>query len=384
MKRRDFFRYLSIGGAGLALGPVVNAADKSSLFYTDDKPATNIADALAVPRTKHSMPGLYPGRVVKVIDENSVVDTLPSPERAYSMLKESMLKLTGEKNLKKAWRKFVSPKDIIGLKVNPVAGKLLTTSHAVTGAVIRQLEESGVPRKNIVIWDRREMQLHETGYNSENYPGIEITGTECMDSKGGFYDNQGKLYSESRIDEKHLFYADVEGKYDSYTIPYMVNEGKNSYFTKIVTERVTKIINLPILKNAGPTTTLCLKNLAFGSVTNTSRLHSKLWHETCAYVCAFPPLRDKVVLNIVDGLIGCFDGGPSAKPQFICNYNMLLVGSDPVAVDRIGHDVIIAKRVEEGIQKVDRPEASRFIDLAEELQLGVGSRDKIELLESRL
>ncbi|MDD2490875.1 MAG: DUF362 domain-containing protein [Bacteroidales bacterium] len=384
MKRRDFFRYLSIGGAGLALGPVVNAADKSSLFYTDDKPATNIADALAVPRTKHSMPGLYPGRVVKVIDENSVVDTLPSPERAYSMLKESMLKLTGEKNLKKAWRKFVSPKDIIGLKVNPVAGKLLTTSHAVTGAVIRQLEESGVPRKNIVIWDRREMQLHETGYNSENYPGIEITGTECMDSKGGFYDNQGKLYSESRIDEKHFFYADVEGKYDSYTIPYMVNEGKNSYFTKIVTERVTKIINLPILKNAGPTTTLCLKNLAFGSVTNTSRLHSKLWHETCAYVCAFPPLRDKVVLNIVDGLIGCFDGGPSAKPQFICNYNMLLVGSDPVAVDRIGHDVIIAKRVEEGIQKVDRPEASRFIDLAEELQLGVGSRDKIELLESRL
>jgi hypothetical protein len=384
MKRRDFFRYLSIGGAGLALGPVVNAADKSSLFYTDDKPATNIADALAVPRAKHSMPGLYPGRVVKVIDENSVVDTLPSPERAYSMLKESMLKLTGEKDLKKAWRKFVSPKDIIGLKVNPVAGKLLTTSHAVTGAVIRQLEESGIPRKNIVIWDRREMQLHETGYNSENYPGIEITGTECMDSKGGFYDNQGKLYSESRIDEKHLFYADVEGKYDSYTIPYMVNEGKNSYFTKIVTERVTKIINLPILKNAGPTTTLCLKNLAFGSVTNTSRLHSKLWHETCAYVCAFPPLRDKVVLNIVDGLIGCFDGGPSAKPQFICNYNMLLVGSDPVAVDRIGHDVIIAKRVEEGIQKVDRPEASRFIDLAEELQLGVGSRDKIELLESRL
>ena len=384
MKRRDFFRYLSIGGAGLALGPVVNAADKSSLFYTDDKPATNIADALAVPRIKHSMPGLYPGRVVKVIDENSVVDALPSPERAYNMLKESMLKLTGEKNLKKAWRKFVSPKDIIGLKVNPVAGKLLTTSHAVTGAVIRQLEESGIPRKNIVIWDRREMQLHETGYNSENYPGIEITGTECMDSKGGFYDNQGKLYSESRIDEKHLFYADVEGKYDSYTIPYMVNEGKNSYFTKIVTERVTKIINLPILKNAGPTTTLCLKNLAFGSVTNTSRLHSKLWHETCAYVCAFPPLRDKVVLNIVDGLIGCFDGGPSAKPQFICNYNMLLVGSDPVAVDRIGHDVIIAKRVEEGIQKVDRPEASRFIDLAEELQLGVGSRDKIELLESRL
>ena len=297
------------------------------------------------------------------------------------MIKAGMLKLTGEKSLKRAWRKFVTPKDIIGLKVNPVAGRLLTTSHSVTGAVIRQLEEAGIPRKNIIIWDRREMQLHETGYTRENYPGIEITGTECMDEKGGFYDNEGKLYSDARVEKSQKFIADVEGSYDSYTIPYMVNEGKDSYFTKIVTERVTKIINLPILKNAGPTTTLCLKNLAFGSITNTSRLHSKLWHETGAYVCAFPPLRDKVVLNIADGLIGCFDGGPSAKPQFICNFNMIMVGSDPVAVDRVGHDVIIAKRVSEGIQKIDRPEASRFIDLAEELGLGKGKRENIEILD---
>ena len=384
MKRRDFFRTLSIGGVGLALSPVVNAAQKSSLFLSDEKPSTNIADAIAIPRTKDSMPGLFPGRVVKVVDNSSVVDGIPSADRAYVMLRESLLALTGEKSLKKAWRKFISPNDIIGLKVNPVAGRLLTTSHAVTGAVIKQLEESGIPRKNIVIWDRREMQLHETGYTEENYPGIEIVGTECMDSAGGFYDKEGKLYSEGRIDKNHVFIADVEGKYDSYTIPYMVNEGNNSYFTNIVTEKVTKIINLPILKNAGPTTTLCLKNLAFGAVTNTSRLHSKLWHETCAYVCAFPPLRDKVVLNIADGLIGCFDGGPSAKPQFICNYNMLLVGSDPVAVDRVGHDVIIAKRVEQGIQKVDKPEASRFIDLAEGLSLGIGQRERIELIEKKL
>jgi uncharacterized protein (DUF362 family) len=297
------------------------------------------------------------------------------------MLKESMLKLTGEKNLKKAWRKFVSPKDTVGLKVNPVAGKTLSTSHAVTGAVIRQLEEAGIPRANIVIWDRREMQLHEVGYTKENYPGITITGTECMDEKGSFYNAEGKLYSEERVEKNQYFYADVEGVHDDYTIPYMVNGGKYSYFTKIATEKVTKIINIPILKNAGPTTTLCLKNLAFGAITNTSRLHGKLWHETCAYVCAFPPIRDKVVLNIVDGLIGCFDGGPGAKPQFICNYNTLIAGSDPVAVDRVGHDIIIKKRIAEGIQKEDNPKASRFLDMATELGLGVSDRNKIELYE---
>lgn len=98
----------------------------------------------------------------------------------------------------------MSPKDVVGLKVNPVAGRLLTTSRAVTKSVIKQLEEAGVPRGNIVIWDRREMQLHETGYTCENYPGIKIAGTECMDENGGFYDKDGKLSSESRIDKEHF------------------------------------------------------------------------------------------------------------------------------------------------------------------------------------
>ena len=380
MERRDFFKVVSMTGAAMAINPVLKAAEGSPLLFGQDAIETNIADAVKIPRVKDSMPGLYPGRVIKVVNENSVVDGKPQEEAAYRMLSEAMLLLTGEKKLKKAWRQFVGPKDIIGLKVNPVAGKLLTTSHAVTKSVIRQLEEAGIPRENIVIWDRREMQLHETGYTQENYPGITITGTECQDADGGFYDKEGKLHSESRIDKSQFFYANLEGVYDDYTIPYMVNGGKESYFTKICTERVTKIINLPILKNAGPTTTLCLTNLSFGAITNTSRLH-KLWHETCAYICAFPPLRDKVVLNIVDGLVGCFDGGPSAKPQFICNYNMLLVGSDPVAVDRVGHDVIIKKRMENGIQKEDLQKSSRFIDLAQELKLGVGDRDKISVTE---
>lgn len=380
MKRRDFFKIVSMGGVGLALNPVIKATELKPLFNPNEGPETNIADAIKIPRTKKSMPGLYPGKVVKVTDPNSVSDGKANEEVAYQMLKNAMLTLTGEKSLKKAWRKFVSPKDIIGLKVNPVAGKLLTTSHAVTKSVIKQLEESGIPRKNIVIWDRREMQLHETGYNSENYPGLRITGTECKDEKGGFYDNDGKLYSEGRIDKEHFFFADLEGTHDDYTLPYMVNGGKYSYFTKICTQEVTKIINIPILKNAGATTTLALKNLAYGSITNTARLH-KIWHESCAYVCAFPPIRDKVVLNIADGLIGCFDGGPSAKPQFICNYNMLIVGSDPVAVDRVGHDVIIAKRIEKGIQKEDNPKSSRFINFAQELNLGIGDREKINLTE---
>ena len=147
---------------------------------------------------------------------------------------------------------------------------------------------------------------------------------------------------------------------------------------------IDKIINIPILKNAGSTVTLCLKNLAYGSITNTGRLHKQLWAETCAEVCAFPPLRDKVVLNIVDGLKGCFNGGPGANPQFFADFKTVLIGTDPVAVDRIGYEIITKKRIDEKIQKEENPRGRIFMELARDLKLGVADLDKIQLQKIEL
>jgi len=266
---------------------------------------------------------------------------------------------------------------VVGLKVNPVAGKTLSTSLEITDAIIGQLEEAGVPKKNIVIWDRREFELHEVGFTAENFPGVKIIGTERKDDKGSFYDAQGNLYGKYMIDEQWYYWADVEEKYDAETLPYMVNEGKYSYFGKICTEDVSKIINVPILKNAGPTVTLCLKNLAFGSISNTGRLHKDLWAETCAQVPAFAPIRDKVVLNIVDGIKGCYNGGPGANPRFFTEYKTVLVGTDPVAVDCVGYEIVLKKRLEEKVQKEEVPMGRRVMELARDLGLGVADREKI-------
>lgn len=382
MQRRNFFKSIALGGVTAAFSPIVKAAAPEK--PAPKKPETNIKDALAIPRTKDSMPGKYPGKVIKTFHPESIVDGKPSDTVAYEMLKTSMLRLTGKNNLKDAWLEFVTPEDIIGLKVNPIAGKLLSTSHAVTQAIIRQLEEAGISRDRLVIWDRREADLKESGFTSDRYPGIRITATEYQDENGSYINAEGKFYSEDRIDKGQSYYVDLEGEYDAYTMPYMINGGKHSYFTKICTEEVTKIINVPVVKNAGTTITVCMKNLAFGSISNTARLHGAMWHNTCAEACAFPPLRDKVVLNIADGLTGCFDGGPSANPQFICHYNTLIVGSDPVAVDRICYDLVIAKRMEEGIQQEEKAGARAFMELAQKLDLGIADKDKIELTEINL
>lgn len=379
MKRRNFIRTLLVGGVGMVTPAAIKAAAPD--VQSDVKPETNVDTAKNIPRTENSMPGKYPGKVIKTNHANPVVNGRPHEPVAYDMLKASMLALTGESDLKKAWLQFVGPEDIIGIKVNPIAGKLLSTSHAVTQSIVKQLEEAGISREKLIIWDRRQEDLENAGFTQAAYPGVTFMATECYDENKSFINSSGAFYSEEMIDKEHFYYADINGEYDAYTMPYMVNGGKNSYFTKICTQKVTKIINVPILKNAGTSVTACMKNIAFGSISNTARLHKDLWHDTCANVCAFPPLRDKVVLNILDGILGCFDGGPAANPQFICQYKTLLVGTDPVAVDRIAFDVVTAKRIEEGIQSEPKVIGLKYMEIAQELKLGIADRSKIELKE---
>ena len=68
--------------------------------------------------------------------------------------------------------------------------------------------------------------------------------------------------------------------------------------------------------------------------------------------------------------------------SFLPIYKTMLIGTDPVAMDRIAHDIVVKKRIEEGIQKDDNPDASKFLDLAADLKLGVSKREDITLIEA--
>lgn len=381
ISRRAFCQTAAVAGTALT---VLGTRGIAQVQAPPQKPSTNKADALKHPRTSLSMPGAYPGAVHQVSHAGVLRDGVPDPVILDAMVAKALLGLTGLTAIDDAWRRFVGPEDIIGLKVNPVAGKLLSTSPEIVEVIIAQLQHAGIPRDHLVIWDRREFELADAGFTTERFPGIRIVGTERKDAAGSFTNAEGVLHSEAMIDREWFYWADCEEKYDAETLPYMVNEGKHSYFTRLVTREFTKIINIPILKNAGASVTLCLKNLAYGAITNTGRLHKQLWAETCAEVPAFPPLRDKVVLNIVDGIKGCYNGGPGANPQFFTDYKTILVGTDPVAVDRIGYDIVIKKRIDEKVQKEDMPRGRAFLALAEQMGLGVAEREKITLEHTTL
>ena len=388
VSRRRFFGLSAAGLAGLALAPGLPAQEKVDEEKPKPQPPpeikTNIDEIRRIPRTEASLPGRYPGRVVRVATGKASAGGKIDTAAVKAAIEKGMLELTGEKDLGKAFRRFVSPKDVVGLKLNPIGGPLLSTRPEVVDVVLAGLLAAGVPKSNIVLWDRRLFQLHEAGFTESRFPGLRILGPEMKGPNGEFYDEKGELWAKDTIDrDAPAYFADVEMKYDRETFPFMLNEGKSSYFSKVLTQTLTKVINVPVLKNAGPTVTCCFKNLSYGSLSNTSRLH-RLWMKSVVEPVAFPVLRDKVVLNIADGLQSCYDGGPGANPKFIYDANVMMFGTDPVAVDAVAHDFIVKERIARGVQQLDDPKASAFLGIAAALGLGVAARDKIQLKDLTL
>lgn len=381
LDRRRFLGVSAMGLSGLAAGVARGQQSAPPPSATPGAVASNVDSVRHLPRSGDSMPGRFPGRVVQVSTGKACSGGGVALSAAREAVRRGLLGLTGAPDVVRAWRHFVTPDDTVGIKLNPIGGTLLSNRLEVVEAIVEGLVEAGLERNRIVLWDRRLFQLHEAGFTPERFPGVQVLGTEVRGPNGEFFDQDGQLWSRDNIDrEAPAYVADVDGSYAREVLPYMINEGKYSYFSKLATQVCTKIINVPVLKNAGNSVTLCLKNLSFGSLSNTSRLHA-IWARAVSEPCAFPCLRDKVVLNIVDGLRACYDGGPGANPSFIYDANLLLFGTDPVAVDTIGYEVVLAERMARGVVPGDHPRNREFLRIATELGLGTSDRSAISLSE---
>src|SRR5262249_16082581 len=98
-------------------------------------PATAAALATQVSSTaqstKLSMPGLYRGRVVAVHHPASIVNNAFGAEPIKQMIERGMTALTGASDLRQAWKQFVEPGDVVGIKVNPVGAPHVISSAEV-------------------------------------------------------------------------------------------------------------------------------------------------------------------------------------------------------------------------------------------------------------
>ena len=101
-----------------------------------------------------------------------------------------------------------------------------------------------------------------------------------------------------------------------------------------------------------------------------------------AHLNSHPYIKNKLRLTICDGIRAQYNGGPAYKPQWAWNANVILLSQDPVALDRIGYELIENKRKEMGfppLRKVNRE--PKWIKTASELGLGEGDIKKIEVIK---
>jgi CBS domain-containing protein len=388
LDRRDFMKIGGAAGVGLLLGgrTLFGAAENQTAPAAQPaRPKTNIDDALKVPRTKDSLPGLFPGRVVEVRNPDVVKNDKPVPEAVNKMFEQGLTRLT-DQNLKQSFALFFTPKDIVGIKVNPVGPGLISTRPEVIDPIVSWLAANGIARQNIIIWDRFDYMLKDAGFTPERYPGVGIEGLQTMDeaaAEGKTQDNSrwlkadGTHVSADNFDKDVYYWADVEGPKDNAYLNQHVFNGKYSYFGKLLTKKLTKIINVAVFKNTGNGISMATKNLGYGAVCNTNRLHQPLSFEVNTEVLAFPVLRDKLVLNITDGLRGQYEGGPSAEAKFAYWHNTLYFATDPFALDMVCQQQIVAKRKSMGVKVNEHPKFTEYLRYAEKLGLGAVSPGKI-------
>ncbi len=269
--------------------------------------------------------------------------------QAAALLDRAMQAYFGVDSPLEAWRQVARPAEVVGLKVNCLAGKGMSTSVALVEAVCERLQQAGIPRRNIIIWDRSNYDLESAGFR----------------------------ISESR-DRIRCFGNDTAGYEDELT----VSGNAGSRLSKTLTRLCDAVINLPILKDHGITgVTIALKNM-FGAIHNPNKYHPNAGDPSVAEVYRMPPIPRKVRLTICDALTAQYEGGPSYMPQWAWACQSLIVSRDPVALDAVGWEIIERKRAEKGLKplKAVRREPS-YIAAAARMGLGVNDPKRIEKLE---
>jgi hypothetical protein len=118
------------------------------------------------------LPGLYRGKVVKVAHAGSIVGGKYQQGPIEVMIRRGIAELTGETDWAAAWKKFVKPGEVVGIKVNPVGGPLVISAPEVLHQIVSGLNAAGIPNKDIVVYDRYRDQFLQMGFDKWLLPGM--------------------------------------------------------------------------------------------------------------------------------------------------------------------------------------------------------------------
>lgn len=291
------------------------------------------------------------------------------------MVNRLVVAVTGQKDLARAWSSLISPNDKVGIKISAAGGGLFTTHRDVVNAIVDGVVSVGVPRHSIVVWDRSITRVQEAGYR----PGAEGYQMKAIAPRDGY---DPKAIFTGPIAGK-LIWGDLDFRNDQGLIPLNSEReqiSNESHFARIVSSEVTKIINVPVMSdNAMSGLAGCLYNVTVPNIDNWRRFAQPDNFGAVAIVELFDNqfIGKKVVLNLMDGLVAQYAGGPQSQPNFSVHHATLLASKDPVAIDAIA-----LQRIEDWRKKAAFPPAGRlagYLTMAAQAGLGIADPARIEI-----
>ena len=292
------------------------------------------------PWPKPGMPGAFPGRVITVHSPNCIDEATEKVDAptVREMISRGMTTLTGDRDARDSWARFFNADDYVGIKVNCSGAPGAMSMPDVVADVIRNLQTVDVKPANICIHERGGGQINQARYEQFVPAGVRIeSGNSWLGYDPGVY-------------------VDVN---------FFGEDDTRSYLIRMVTDRFTKIINIPNMKDHSASgVTGCLKNISYGEFNNVARSHYRYKTECLTFIgtlANIEPIRSMTVLNIMDGLRGVWHGGPfSTNKRYRFYPRQMKFGTDPVAMDRLLIDVIDAERKRQGAISVWNVAPSTF------------------------
>ncbi|MHB1461840.1 MAG: DUF362 domain-containing protein [Armatimonadota bacterium] len=264
------------------------------------------------------------------------------------MVFASVRQLTGQKKDQLAWSQLFDKSDVVGIKVNTLFGPGACTSPEVVNAVVEGVKLAGVAADKIIIWDRTDADLLKCKFRLNREAGVKCYGTNSD-------------------------YETEATKVGSF-------EGRLS---KILTQQITALVNLPILKHHSITGLSCAFKNHYGSFDNPGQHHGNGCDPYLSEVNSLPSIRNKTRLILCDALRPLCDGGPGFTPKFQWGYGSILASFDALAMDVIGTKIIDNRRKEMGIATLEASgKPVRHLVTAAKMGLGEGDLHHIRVIKA--
>jgi hypothetical protein len=320
-------------------------------------------------------PTLPPTSTIYVTQEAGALNQLEeNPAITRRMVDRVVRAATGQNDSVKAWRSLVTPTDRVGIKVAAAGGRYFGSHRGIVEAILDGLEQAGIPRSRVVVWDREADDLRSSGFVSE---------------KGGY--QLASIPPIHGYDRAAQFSAPILGKLIWGDTLFAEKQGKlgkrseeadqlssSSYLANVLSKQVNKVINVPVLSDeAGCGVAGAIYNMTVPNLDNWRRFTQTDSDAASGLLDIYADERvgGKVVLTIMDALMAQYAGGPRFNLNYAFPYHTIYASKDALALDANAFRLIEGWRKESKLPSI--AERAEWLRAGEQMGLGHFAENKI-------